>query len=194
MRMPRWWGCLILGLACGPSTPGGSTGSTGASTSASSGGTTSSGTSSGDPVTTAGGTVITPTGEATGTTSSTGDATTAVGECVVDPAHDLCSEGCDAIEDCCKCNRPTPLPPDVGGCAIPSGIVATLCPWSIDEVRLDGEPLAEGESECGEPPGMWVQYEQNGDRIVKLCGEACATYLSGSFAELVMEVAFCEAA
>ncbi|MFY0538984.1 hypothetical protein [Nannocystis pusilla] len=135
-----------------------------------------------------------PDGEATGTTSSTGDATTAVGECVVDPAQGLCSEGCDAIEDCCKCNRPTPLPTDVGGCAIPSGIVATLCPWSIDEVRLDGEPLAEGESECGEPPGMWVQYEQNGDRIVELCGEACATYLSGSFAELVMEVAFCEAA
>jgi hypothetical protein len=178
---------LIAALACGPSTPGDSTGSTGAST--------SSGT--GHPSTTTGGTSTTgpdTTGEPTGTSpmSSTGDATTAVGECVVDPAQDLCSESCDRLVDCCKCNGTTALPQGLGTCVLPTGIVAALCSSWIMSVRLDEVPLGEGGAPCGEPEVMWVQYEQSGERIVELCGDACTTYLDGSFGELVMQV-FCEA-
>jgi hypothetical protein len=194
MRGANWcgWG-LLLALACGPSTPGDSTGSTGADTSTA--GTTSSGTSLGQPTTTTGGTGTggpDATGAATGTspTSSTGDATT--GECVVDPAQGLCSEGCDRFVDCCKCNGTTALPGDLGTCVLPTGIVAAQCPSWITSVESDGAPLAEG-GDCGEPDAMWVQYEQNGERIVELCGDACTTYLEGSLGELVMRV-FCEAA
>ncbi|MCY1060452.1 hypothetical protein OV142_35520 [Nannocystis sp. SCPEA4] len=37
---------------------------------------------------------------------------------------------------------------------------------------------------------MWVQSEQNGDRVVELCNEACMTNLAGA---LELEL-FCEAA
>ncbi|MCY0986873.1 hypothetical protein OV203_07055 [Nannocystis sp. ILAH1] len=195
MRVSLEYG-LIAALACGPSTPGDSTGSTGASTSSADA--TSSGTGPERPSTTTGGMVTTgpdTTGEPTGTspTSSTGDATTAAGECVVDPAQDLCSEGCDRFVDCCKCNGATALPKDLGTCVLPTGIVAALCSSWIMAVLLDEVPLAEGGAACGEPEVMWVQYEQNGEPIVELCGDACTAYLDGSFSELVMQV-FCEAA
>jgi hypothetical protein len=188
MRVSLGYG-LSAALACGPSTPGDSTGSTGASTSSAEA--TSSGTGPEQPSTTTGpDTTGAPTGASP--TSSTGDATTAAGECVVDPAQNLCSESCDRFVDCCKCNGTTALPKDLETCVLPTGIVAALCSSWIMAVRLDEAPLAEG-GDCGEPEAMWVQYEQNGQPIVELCGDACTAYLEGSFRELSMQV-FCEAA
>ncbi|PCC69576.1 hypothetical protein SAMN02745121_06384 [Nannocystis exedens] len=202
MRGVAGWCWAILGLACEPSTSGDTTGSTGASTSSSTStsGATSTSTSEDGPTassSTRGGVTTGPdtTGEptSTSTTSSTGDATTATEECIVDPSQNLCSAGCDLFRDCCKCGDTTALPKDLGTCVVPTGIVAAACHSEILSVRLDGASLAEGEVDCSEPNVMWVQYEQGGDYVVELCGDACAAYLGGSIGELVMEV-FCEAA
>lgn len=128
----------------------------------------------------------------TGATSSTGDdSTTAVGECVIDFELGLCSEACDGLRDCCKCDGQTLLPGATESCAIATGIVHDQC-WDVNGVRFDGMLLAEG-NECGEPDVMWVQFGQGGQQIVELCGDACATYLAGEFGELELEM-FCEAA
>ncbi|MBZ5708732.1 hypothetical protein [Nannocystis pusilla] len=199
----RWWFVAVtLGLACGPAAPGDTTGSTGSATT---GGSATAEVTSGASATSTGeATTTSPTSAATadagataevtgtaGASASTGEAST-TGECAIDFAQGLCSAACDVFEDCCKCSGQTLLPGATESCAIETGIVDDLC-WSVFRLRFDGMPLVEGGDPCGEPDVQWVQYGQDGQRIVELCGEACAAYLAGAFGELTLEM-FCEAA
>ncbi|MDC0670327.1 hypothetical protein [Nannocystis radixulma] len=108
-----------------------------------------------------------------------------------EPTPDVPSgEACEVFEDCCKCSGLTLLPADVQGCSISTGIVVAEGPWGIHWVEFDGMSLAEGDG-CDQPDAMWVHHEQNGERSVELCNEACTTYLDGAFGELTIGM-FCE--
>ncbi|MDC0721407.1 hypothetical protein [Nannocystis bainbridge] len=135
-----------------------------------------------------------PTSGAGEVTSSATTDTTAEDACVVVPSQDLCSAACEPLTDCCKCGGPLPLPSGRATCAIPTGIVGAFCPWPVESVRLDDVSLPQGVADCSDPNALWVQFHADGERIVELCGAACATYLAGTFASLEMEVGFCEAA
>src|SRR5690606_4389006 len=167
------WSCvaLALGLACGPGMPGETMGSTGGATTtgpATDGAmsTSSSTTGTGEATTASPTTGTAATGASTAPSTGEG-ATTEALECVVDPSQNLCSEGCDPIVDCCKCEGQTLVPGDAKTCAIGTGIVAAKC-WAVSTMRLDGMPLAEGGNVCGEPDVMWVQYTRDGEQIVEL--------------------------
>lgn len=195
-RLP-WTGAaaLAVSLACGPIAP--SDTDTGATTSAQT--STAAPTTSGatDPTTTstthAGSTGADPSSGSTGAPGSTGEATTEPGVCIADPATDTCTEACDFWSDCCRCDGQTIAIDSPTECTLPAGIVTAVCPWSINAVSLDGQHLDGGwQDGCG-PDAQWVQYEQNGDLIVELCGDTCTAYLAGAYKALEIHM-FCEAA
>jgi hypothetical protein len=197
---------VALALACGPGAPGETTaepestsGSTTAPEPTATGTTTDAPVTTGEPATTDATTTATTTTATTGatTTAATTDASSTgppadSGQCVVDPAAGICSESCDLWSDCCKCDGQTIAITDPQDCSIAAGIVTSLCPWWIDSVRLDGQNLAQGNL-CDEPGAQWTRSEIAGDIVITLCGDTCAAYLDGKFAELKLGI-FCEAA
>lgn len=212
MPMARLKPALLAALlACGPKSPDGAgTESTGAasetgsrettSTSSTSTTTTTTGTTSDVAITTSGVDPLTGTGSPPNPTMSdetTGETTgtTAVGPCVADPAAGICSEGCDASSDCCRCGGHEFFPdPMASECVLAMGIVTATCPWDVDNVYLDDQELPRRESfECAAAESGWYQEPLNGDIVIHLCGQSCADYLAGNF-ELLRGGMFCEAA
>ena len=197
-------------LACGPKSPDSAgTESTGAAsetgsretTSTSSTSTTTTTETTSDVATTTSGVdPLTGTGsppnptmsdETTGTTTGT----TAVGPCVADPAAGLCTEGCDAWNDCCQCDGQEFFPdPMASECVLAMGIVTATCPWNVDNVYLDDEPLPGlNPEQCAAAESGWYQEPLNGDIVIHLCGQSCADYLAGNF-KLLRGGMYCEAA
>ncbi len=200
---------LAAALACGPVAPaemtaaGVSASTTGSSTAADAG--TGPGPTAGEPTTTAPDTLAssdTSTGRTTSTGSdtagtdpstgsgtSTGAATTDPVVCIADPAAGICTEGCNHLADCCRCEGRTLAITEPSECKIAAGIVTAFCPWSIDGIRLDGEPQSES-SDCADAEAIWMQSPVDGDIVIELCGDTCAAYLDGKFAELRIDM-FC---
>ena len=174
-------------LACGPGAPDDTTSATDT--------TSTTGTTTGDATTTTG--ALTTSGTSTtGSTSttdvepSTGPGTTEAGVCVVDPATDTCTDACSLYIDCCKCVGQTRPIVDPQECTIAAGIVTAACFWGVLGLRLDGQGLEQRDS-CADLDAQWTQTQQGGDIVLELCGDTCAAYLDGKFAELKIEM-FCE--
>lgn len=199
---------VAVALACGPLAPAETTGepestssstaapeSTSTATTSTTGATTGAPVTTGEPATTD--PTSTPTTTAATTTTTTTDASSTgppadSGVCIADPAAGICSESCDHWIDCCRCGDHTIAITDPQECRIALGIVADHCPWGAWNLRLDGQFMDQG-SDCDEPDAQWTQSVQDGDRVIDLCGDTCAGYLDGKFAEMQIEV-FCEVA
>lgn len=191
---------LACALACGPGSPDGdptsstaTPGSTGTPTAT----TTSTGTpTTGAPATTAAPDDTTTTAAATttgldDTTTQAATTETTAGPCVIDPPNDICSAACE-FEDCCKCNtHALPREPGAVDCQIAVGVVVAKCGWQLESVWLDGQALVP--FDCDGDGSGWHQSVQDGDIILELCGDACATYLSGEYRTLETYI-YCEAA
>lgn len=197
-------------MACGPEAPGNTTGeggTTATATATATSGPATDGSSTRSSVTMdAPTTDAPPTGEPltttdTATSTTTEPATTGehssssgindTGVCMVDPAAGLCSDSCRQWTDCCQCDGKLVTPTGATECTIAMGIVTAVCPWSVWDVFMDGEPQNHHDACDGAKDG-WAQHVDS-DVTVELCGDTCTAYLQGSFAELKLDM-FCEAA
>lgn len=189
-------------LACGPESPDSAvTDSTGAASGTGSPETTTTTattttTTTGGAVTTSGVDPLTGTGappDPTMSEETTG--TTAPGPCVADPASGTCTDSCDHWLDCCKCNGQEFFPdPMASDCTLAMGIVTAACPWSVWDLRWDGEWVPEvAPDQCAVTESGWYQEGLDGDLIIRLCGQACTDYLAGEFTMIKGDM-FCEVA
>ena len=110
----------------------------------------------------------------------------------LDPQAGICSDSCRYWNDCCQCEGKQLTPMGATECTIAMGIVTAVCPWWVWNVHWDGEPLQQLDA-CDESEPGWTQHPEDGDIVVTLCGDTCAAYLQGTFAELDLDM-FCEVA
>ena len=200
-------GCSVLfaaAVACGPGAPEETTGPAGTTSTTGTSTTTGASTTTPEPTTASAttadpttGTHVATTDASTSTSTSTTDSSSSgdiddTGVCMVDPKAGICSDSCDDWNDCCQCEGKKLTPMGATECTIAMGIVTAVCPWWVWNVRWDGEPLQQLDACGGSEPG-WTQHPEDGDIIVTLCGDTCAAYLQGSFAELDLDM-FCEVA